>query len=702
MTTNSSKQRVIVIILKAFCVLSAILTGAMAWAQSCPGDMTNYWKLNETSGLAFSDSLSGNSAACAGSSCPSFVTGRVNNALTFDGLNDAISAPAAASFNWNISDSFSIEFWMKTQASSTCSGGQAIVGRDDGNIQWRVGCQDGGRAVFCLYDKNRSGACVAGSTTDLTDGLWHHVVAVRDAVSGKNRIYVDGIKEGEISRTYSAGFDSATAALTIGWLNAGDGFNFAGTIDEVALYKRGLSDAEISSHFYIVRGYCDMCSSPVRVMPVGDSITEGLNSTLTDRSFYMVSYRQKLYLDLSGAGYNVNFVGSLQSGSLATPSFDIDHEGHSGYSAAGYSLFGEVLPNIYNWLTVNPADVVLLHIGTNDVGLNEQSADEIAAILNEIDRYSTDTTVLLARIIDQKYHYQAVTDFNNSVAAMANARINNGDKIIIVDQEHALTYPDDMDDLFHPTQTGYNKMADAWLSAMTQFLPQCNVVIPTQNIAPLAIVSASSENPATGQLAAKAVDTVGPLTNNGSGNTYTFAARTVTWVRLVVNQAAGYNAGLSEFEVYGAASQSQNHPPVANAGQDQTVNEGAVVTLNGAASSDADGDPLTYNWTQLQGRTVTLSNAASSTPSFTAPAGLASSESLVFQLIVSDGQSYSLSDTVTITVNPLISSQNIAPLAIVSASSENPATGQLAAKAVDTVKDGYPGDYTKEWATQGQ
>ncbi|MBI4687093.1 MAG: hypothetical protein HY756_04840, partial [Nitrospirae bacterium] len=47
--------------------------------------------------------------------------------------------------------------------------------------------------------------------------------------------------------------------------------------------------------------------------------------------------------------------------------------------------------------------------------------------------------------------------------------------------------------------------------------------------------------------------TVGPLTNNGSGNTYTFAARTVTWVRLVVNQAAGYNAGLSEFEVYGAA-----------------------------------------------------------------------------------------------------------------------------------------------------
>jgi LmbE family N-acetylglucosaminyl deacetylase len=44
---------------------------------------------------------------------------------------------------------------------------------------------------------------------------------------------------------------------------------------------------------------------------------------------------------------------------------------------------------------------------------------------------------------------------------------------------------------------------------------------------------------------------------------------------------------------------------------------------------------------------------------------------------------------------------NIAPLAVVTASSENPAYGQLAIKAVDGVIDGYPGDYTKEWATSG-
>ena len=45
---------------------------------------------------------------------------------------------------------------------------------------------------------------------------------------------------------------------------------------------------------------------------------------------------------------------------------------------------------------------------------------------------------------------------------------------------------------------------------------------------------------------------------------------------------------------------------------------------------------------------------------------------------------------------------NIAPLATVTASSQNTQTGQTAAKAVDGVIDGYPGDYTREWATVGQ
>lgn len=92
-----------------------------------------------------------------------------------------------------------------------------------------------------------------------------------------------------------------------------------------------------------------------------------------------------------------------------------------------------------------------------------------------------------------------------------------------------------------------------------------------------------------------------------------------------------------------------NQAPIANAGPDQTVNEGAVVTLNGTGSSDPDGNPLTFSWTQTAGPTVTLSNPASATPTFTAPQ-VSTSTVLTFQLVVNDGSLSSAPDTVNITV----------------------------------------------------
>jgi hypothetical protein len=100
-----------------------------------------------------------------------------------------------------------------------------------------------------------------------------------------------------------------------------------------------------------------------------------------------------------------------------------------------------------------------------------------------------------------------------------------------------------------------------------------------------------------------------------------------------------------------------NHPPVADAGSDQSVSTLTLVTLDGSDSSDPDGDlPLAYHWTQTGGPPVTLSNPEVVTPTFTAPSDPAV---LTFTLAVTDslGLSAFVPAAVAVTVN------NQAPIA---------------------------------------
>ncbi|MCK6485084.1 MAG: PKD domain-containing protein [Phycisphaerae bacterium] len=94
-----------------------------------------------------------------------------------------------------------------------------------------------------------------------------------------------------------------------------------------------------------------------------------------------------------------------------------------------------------------------------------------------------------------------------------------------------------------------------------------------------------------------------------------------------------------------------NDPPVANAGPDQIVDSGALVTLDGSASSDPEGDPLTFQWSQLSGTAVSLNDATLVQPQFTAPPVPAGQQAvLVFQLAVKDAANPTVTDDVSITV----------------------------------------------------
>ncbi len=241
-----------------------------------------------------------------------------------------------------------------------------------------------------------------------------------------------------------------------------------------------------SSPYRLSQSSIGSCDTAVTIMPLGDSITQGKSSGVADESGW-IAYRKDLWDSLIANGYNVDFVGSNLNGQVY-PGFDADHQGEGGVTSKW------VANRVYNFLTAHPADVVLLHIGTNWVANEDpESTVNVEKILTEIDRYENDNnravTVILARIINRIPYNQTTTNYNNNVAAMAQARIDNGDKIILVDMENGagIIYQNeptgDMYINLHPYTTGYAKMAAVWYSTLTTLLPPC--VPSSPNINPI-------------------------------------------------------------------------------------------------------------------------------------------------------------------------------------------------------------------------
>ncbi|MBU0929745.1 MAG: putative S-layer protein [Nanoarchaeota archaeon] len=113
----------------------------------------------------------------------------------------------------------------------------------------------------------------------------------------------------------------------------------------------------------------------------------------------------------------------------------------------------------------------------------------------------------------------------------------------------------------------------------------------------------------------------------------------------------------------------KNTAPIANAGITQTIETNNIVTLNGASSSDAENDQLTYLWTQLSGLQVQLSNPTSAITTFTPTA----SDTYVFRLDVSDGKlTSSATTTVTVTQSSITGDVTYQPTGLFDSMSQNP------------------------------
>src|SRR3954470_2048865 len=191
----------------------------------------------------------------------------------------------------------------------------------------------------------------------------------------------------------------------------------------------------------------------VRVMPLGDSITEGTQVP--------GGYRIGLWQRMAAAGYRVDFVGSQFNGPAALG--DHDHEGHPGWR------IDQIDANITGWLGSTTPRTVLLHIGTNDIlqNYNVSSApSRLSTLVDHITAAAPAADVFVATIIPLASAGQgaAARTFNAALPGIVQSKVNSGKRVHLVDMHAALTTGDLIDGI-HPTAGGYDKMAAVWYAA---------------------------------------------------------------------------------------------------------------------------------------------------------------------------------------------------------------------------------------------
>jgi lysophospholipase L1-like esterase len=222
---------------------------------------------------------------------------------------------------------------------------------------------------------------------------------------------------------------------------------------------------------------CPTNGDPCRIMPLGDSITDGAGSS------HGASYRLELFRLSLMNNKKLTFVGSHESGPNMVDNvpFPKKQEGHSGWTIDDGGGREGLYPKIQGWLAAMPPDIVTLMIGTNDVNLNLDLANadtRLGLLLDRIIMYAPKALIVVAQMVpttDNAINTR-VTAYNADIPGLVKSRADAGKHVIMVDMYGAFTknanYKTEyMNDTLHPKDAGYVVMAKTWYDAIGGFLP---------------------------------------------------------------------------------------------------------------------------------------------------------------------------------------------------------------------------------------
>lgn len=199
----------------------------------------------------------------------------------------------------------------------------------------------------------------------------------------------------------------------------------------------------------------------ITIMPLGDSITYGY---IDGVSLVKGGYRSHLWNLLKSNNFNVDFVGSLVNGTLE----DRNHEGYPTYRIDQITS----LIDFQGIMNVKPK-YVLLHIGTNDALQSYQIYTIKTRISYLIDRVLANMQgggkLYVAKVplcgFSHFFVNLNILYYNGILTQVVNEKIAQGKPVVLVDMSSKVSAYD-LADQIHPTEYGYQKMADTWFNAI--------------------------------------------------------------------------------------------------------------------------------------------------------------------------------------------------------------------------------------------
>ena len=208
--------------------------------------LVGYWSMNENTGTIAGDS-SGNNNRGILTNGPTWVDGKRGKALNFDGSNDYVDAGGGSALNFT--GSFSISAWIYPRSFGGGSRGR-IVDRDTGSLGYMFFVDNAGGANSTnglSMIRNAAGSNnFVGSNNSINLNRWQHVVGTYNSSGNVVSMYVNGAAVTTFD-SWTGPPSSASVNLRIGNSPATATREFNGLIDEVRIYNRALSAAEIQA-----------------------------------------------------------------------------------------------------------------------------------------------------------------------------------------------------------------------------------------------------------------------------------------------------------------------------------------------------------------------------------------------------------------------------------------------------------------------